>query len=230
MMTRNTPATLYHCSSFGKSINLVVIMQLKVIEHRRSIPDLLVQLNRLWLDGVPRQFCHFWRVTESSLQQEPPLNVMAACLKCNLYPFFEWPSSPWLPAFFIWWECVVGSQILSSDLQRWLRYLLHTGLCPQQHVDGQRARCLRLGSVTADAVPLILHSWGGTRGEKHQQSLLAPGCKHLLREKTFSVPEESQLKPTSAQFANVTEISKNFPQVSICLEIPCVQYLVVWPN
>lgn len=52
-------------------------------------------------------------------------------------------------------------------------YLLHTGLCPQQHIDRQSAHCLSLGSVTVGAVSLILHSWRLKRGKNHQRSFLA---------------------------------------------------------
>lgn len=60
----------------------------------------------------------------------------------------------------------VGSQATAC-------YLLHTGLCPQQHTDRQSAHCLPLGSVIADAVSLILHSWRLKRGKNHQKSFLA---------------------------------------------------------
>lgn len=52
-------------------------------------------------------------------------------------------------------------------------YLLHAGLCPQQHTNGQSAHCLSFGSVTVDAVSLILHSWRLKRGKNHQRSFLA---------------------------------------------------------
>lgn len=85
-------------------------------------------------------------------------------------------------------------------------YLLHAGLCPQQHTNGQSAHCLSFGSVTVDAVSLILHSWRLKRGKNHQRSFLASPditsalcvfflfffthlwCKHLLKEKTYSLP------------------------------------------
>lgn len=86
-------------------------------------------------------------------------------------------------------------------------YLLHTGFCSQQHTDGQSARCLRgLGSLTVDAVSLILNSWTFKRGKNYQRGLLAsPGispalcffiylsCKHVLKEKAHSLPPQSPL-------------------------------------
>lgn len=61
-------------------------------------------------------------------------------------------------------------------------YLLHTGFCPQQHSDGQSAHCLwALGSLTVDAVSLILNSWTLERGKNHQGSFLAsPGISRAL--------------------------------------------------
>lgn len=83
------------------------------------------------------------------------------------------------------------------------RHLLHAGLCPQQHADGQGAHCLwAFGSRNIDAVSLILNSWTLKRGKNHQKSFLASWsctqlkkktylhCKHIRKEKPYSLPPQ----------------------------------------
>lgn len=63
--------------------------------------------------------------------------------------------------------------ISAKHLRPVVCYLLNSGLCLQQHTDGQSAHCLLLGSLTVDAVSLILNSWTLKRGKNHQASFLA---------------------------------------------------------
>ena len=104
---------------------------------------------------------------------------------------------------------------------------MHTGLCLHQHTDGQSAHCLSLGSVAADAVSLILNSWGLKRGKNHQRRFLA--TSDITPALHFFAPQlQTSLERKDLLFASTRSFYPLLHKGCWCQHLPCQNVPALW--